>query len=118
MDQFIIEGSVPLKGEVTPAGNKNAALPLLAACLLTEEPVILHNVPRSGMCSIMRNLLESLGVGDHTLEPHTWQISRARSATGRPRSGSLPQDPRFDPAGRTNDGPHPASCACPRPAGM
>ena len=38
MAKFIIQGGVPLHGEVTPSGNKNAALPLLAACLLTEEP--------------------------------------------------------------------------------
>ena len=37
MEKFVIEGGVPLSGTVTPAGNKNAALPLLAACLLTEE---------------------------------------------------------------------------------
>ena len=46
MEKFIIEGGSPLQGIVTPGGNKNAALPLLAACLLTEEPVVLHNVPR------------------------------------------------------------------------
>ena len=40
MDEFVIEGGHPLHGEVTPSGNKNAALPLLAACLLTEEPVV------------------------------------------------------------------------------
>ena len=38
--------TLALQGEVTPSGNKNAALPLLAACLLTEEPVVLHNVPQ------------------------------------------------------------------------
>jgi UDP-N-acetylglucosamine 1-carboxyvinyltransferase len=43
MEKFIIQGGFPLQGEVTPAGNKNAALPLLAACLLTEEPVILQS---------------------------------------------------------------------------
>ena len=41
MDEFVIEGGYALRGEVTPSGNKNAALPLLAACLLTEEPVVL-----------------------------------------------------------------------------
>ena len=46
MDKFIIEGGVSLNGEVTPAGNKNAALPLLAAALLTEEPIILRNIPQ------------------------------------------------------------------------
>ena len=45
MEQFVIDGGQPLRGTVTPAGNKNAALPLLAACLLTSEPVMLHNVP-------------------------------------------------------------------------
>ena len=46
MEKFVIEGGVPLSGTVVPAGNKNAALPLLAACLLTDEEVVLHNVPR------------------------------------------------------------------------
>ena len=45
MEKLIIQGGYPLSGEVTPSGNKNAALPLLAACLLTDEPVLLHNVP-------------------------------------------------------------------------
>ena len=40
MEKFVIEGGVPLNGEVTPAGNKNAALPLLAACLLTDQPIV------------------------------------------------------------------------------
>jgi UDP-N-acetylglucosamine 1-carboxyvinyltransferase len=75
MDQFIIEGSVPLKGEVTPAGNKNAALPLIAACLLTDESVILHNVPEIKDVINIRCLLESLGVEIKTLEPHTWQVT-------------------------------------------
>ena len=42
MEKFIIDGGVPLQGEVTPSGNKNAALPVLAASLLTDEPVIFH----------------------------------------------------------------------------
>ena len=62
MDKFIIEGGIPLSGEVTPAGNKNAALPLLAACLLTEEEVILHNIPAIQDVRDMRHLIESLGV--------------------------------------------------------
>ena len=62
MEKFIIEGGIPLHGEVTPSGNKNAALPLLAACLLTDEPVILHNVPKIGDVQAMQVLLESLGV--------------------------------------------------------
>ena len=74
MDKFIIEGGIPLSGEITPAGNKNAALPLLAACLLTDEPVILKNVPEIRDVMAMRALLESLGVTIETMENHTWRI--------------------------------------------
>ena len=74
MDKFIINGGIPLSGEVTPGGNKNAALPLLAACLLTEEPVILHNVPDIQDVKIMGELIKSLGVEITKLAPTTWQI--------------------------------------------
>lgn len=74
MDKFIIEGGYPLKGDVTPGGNKNAALPLLAACLLTSEPVILHNVPDIQDVHTMRSLFESLGVKFTEIETHTWKI--------------------------------------------
>ncbi len=46
MEKFVIEGGVPLSGTIVPAGNKNGALPILAACLLTDDEVILRNVPR------------------------------------------------------------------------
>jgi len=74
MEKFVIEGGYPLQGEVTPAGNKNAALPLLTACLLTDEPVILHNIPLIGDVNTMRLLVESLGVNITILDPHTWRI--------------------------------------------
>ncbi len=74
MDKFIIEGGVPLSGEVTPAGNKNAALPLLAACLLTDEPVILHNVPDIQDVRTMRNLIMSLGVNIDDLGGGVWKV--------------------------------------------
>ena len=75
MDKFIIEGGVPLIGEVTPSGNKNAALPLVAACLLTEEPVILRNVPRIQDVLVMRKLIESLGAQVDDLDSTTWRIT-------------------------------------------
>ena len=75
MDKFLIEGGIPLNGEVTPAGNKNAALPLLAACLLTEEPVILHNIPQIKDVSVMRHLLESLGAKVEHLDATSWRIT-------------------------------------------
>ncbi len=74
MDKFIIEGGYPLHGEMTPSGNKNAALPLLAGCLLTTEPVVLHNVPSILDVLTMRKLLESLGVKFTDLDEHTWKV--------------------------------------------
>jgi UDP-N-acetylglucosamine 1-carboxyvinyltransferase len=62
MEKFVIEGGVPLSGEVAAAGNKNAALPILAACLLTEEEVLLHRVPRIRDTEAQMALLENLGV--------------------------------------------------------
>jgi UDP-N-acetylglucosamine 1-carboxyvinyltransferase len=61
MQKFVIEGGVPLSGTVVPAGNKNGALPILAACLLTDERVTLHNVPRISDVDAMIGLLASLG---------------------------------------------------------
>ena len=74
MDKFIINGGIPLHGEVTPGGNKNAALPLLSACLLSEEPVTLRNVPDIKDVQIMGELIKSLGVEIKKLEATTWQI--------------------------------------------
>ena len=45
MQKFIVEGGVNLSGSITPSGNKNEALPVLAAALLAKRPVIIHNVP-------------------------------------------------------------------------
>jgi UDP-N-acetylglucosamine 1-carboxyvinyltransferase len=61
MEKFVIQGGVPLSGTIVPAGNKNGALPILAACLLTEDEVILRNVPEIADVRAMTLLLESLG---------------------------------------------------------
>jgi UDP-N-acetylglucosamine 1-carboxyvinyltransferase len=61
MEKFVIEGGTPLSGTIVPAGNKNAALPILAACLLTDDEVILRNVPRIRDVDAMILLLEQLG---------------------------------------------------------
>jgi UDP-N-acetylglucosamine 1-carboxyvinyltransferase len=74
MGKFIIQGGVPLKGEVTPSGNKNAALPLLAACILTEEPIVLHNLPDINDVRAMRALLISIGVEVTFLGDHSWKL--------------------------------------------
>src|SRR5436190_18270910 len=62
MEKFVIEGGTPLSGTIAPAGNKNAALPALAACLLTEEEVVLRNIPRIRDVEAMIDLLTGLGV--------------------------------------------------------
>ena len=60
MDKFIIDGGVPLSGEIEVQTAKNAALPIIAACILTEDPVIIENCPRlrdiDAMLDIMRHL--------------------------------------------------------------
>ena len=61
MEKFVIEGGVPLSGTVVPAGNKNGALPILAATLLTDQDVTLRNVPRISDVDAMLALLASLG---------------------------------------------------------
>ena len=62
MEKFVIEGGAPLSGTVVPAGNKNAALPILAASVLTEDEVVLRNVPRIRDVESMLALLRDLGV--------------------------------------------------------
>ncbi|MBA3359851.1 MAG: UDP-N-acetylglucosamine 1-carboxyvinyltransferase [Thermoleophilaceae bacterium] len=61
MEKFVIQGGQPLSGTLLPAGNKNAALPILAATLLTEEEVLLRNVPRIRDVEAMLDLLRGLG---------------------------------------------------------
>ena len=70
-EKFIVQGGNSLQGEITPSGNKTEALPVLAAVLLTEEPVILHNVPDIADIRSMMDLLESLGVIIEEIGPHS-----------------------------------------------
>lgn len=74
MDKFTIIGGTPLHGEVTPGGNKNAALPLIAACLLTDEPIILKNVPDIQDVRTMGKLIRSLGVEITDMGANVWKI--------------------------------------------
>src|SRR4051795_7761955 len=71
MEKLLIEGGVPLSGTIVPAGNKNAALPLLACSLLTDEEVVLHNVPRIRDVEAMLDLLVHLGVRTDWREENT-----------------------------------------------
>jgi UDP-N-acetylglucosamine 1-carboxyvinyltransferase len=80
MSKFIIEGGHPLNGEVTIGGNKNAALKLLPACLLTDEPVILHNIPAISDVQNTMAILRDLGVELTPLGEGSWRI-HARNVT-------------------------------------
>ncbi|HEX2129081.1 MAG TPA: UDP-N-acetylglucosamine 1-carboxyvinyltransferase [Solirubrobacterales bacterium] len=62
MEKFVIRGGEPLSGEIIAAGNKNAALPILAACLLTDDELVLTNVPRIRDTETQIAVLEQLGV--------------------------------------------------------
>ena len=61
MDSFLIEGGLPLNGEVTISGSKNAVLPILAATLLTSETCVIRRVPDLSDVGFMRKILQSLG---------------------------------------------------------
>ena len=96
MEKFVIDGGVPLSGTIVPAGNKNAALPILAACVLTEDEVVVHNVPRIRDVEAMLELLEGMGVRIDRREDHS--LALCASAVGEDavvdrarRSGSAPR---------------------------
>ena len=79
-ETFVIQGGQPLSGRIRAAGNKNAALPNLAACLLTTEPVVLHNVPRIRDVETMMALIAGLGaevewVGENEVRVHAADVS-------------------------------------------
>lgn len=79
MAKYLIEGGHRLHGRVTPSGNKNAALPLMAASLLTDQPLILRNVPRIRDVETMLQLLQALGVdaawiGEHDLKLRAGEV--------------------------------------------
>ncbi len=61
MDKFLINGPCKVKGKVSISGSKNASLPILAATLLFDKPVIIKNLPRVKDIKTMLNLLKSLG---------------------------------------------------------
>src|SRR3954447_15953543 len=62
MEKFVIDGGVPLRGTVVPAGNKNAALPTLAASVLTSDELVVRNVPRIRDVDAMLEVLRGIGV--------------------------------------------------------
>lgn len=87
MQKFIVEGGISLSGSITPSGNKNEALPVLAATLLAHEPVTIHNVPDILDIAIMRELLVSLGVKIKQIDKHTFRFDSSHLQSTVPDSG-------------------------------
>jgi UDP-N-acetylglucosamine 1-carboxyvinyltransferase len=113
MSTLLIEGGHRLGGRVSVEGNKNAALPLLAACLLTDEECVLTNVPRIGDVEVMARLLLDLGVevegiGTTTLRIRAKQVKTHapdRSLVGRLRGSVLLLGPLLARTGRARIAP-------------
>src|SRR2546428_2871803 len=76
-ESFVIEGGRPLQGRIRASGNKNGALPILAAGLLTAEPILLHNVPRIVDVETMIELLNDIGVEAEWVGPNDVQVHAA-----------------------------------------
>jgi UDP-N-acetylglucosamine 1-carboxyvinyltransferase len=81
VEKFVIQGGVPLSGTITAAGNKNAALPILAASLLTEEELVIHNVPRIRDTEAQLTLLERLGVEVEWVADNSVRLCAADAGT-------------------------------------
>jgi UDP-N-acetylglucosamine 1-carboxyvinyltransferase len=108
-ESFVIEGGRPLSGRVRASGNKNGVLPILAACLLTEEPVHLSNVPRIRDVETMMSLLRQLGadaewVGENEARIHAQDVGSEIDAAlaSRIRASFLLAGPLLARTGRAS----------------
>ena len=108
MPKFVVQGGRPLRGTIRPAGNKNAALPIIAATLLTEEEVILENVPAIRDVRTLLELLGRLGaetawLDTNTVRIHAKEVSASAiepSLAARIRASILLAGPMLARAGR------------------
>ena len=85
MQSFVIEGGRPLSGTVRASGNKNGALPILAACMLASEEVRLSNVPRIRDVETMVELLADLGADVEWTGPNEVRVDARGCGEDRPR---------------------------------
>lgn len=74
MHKYRIEGGIPIRGTIAASGNKNAALPCIAATLLSEEPIILRNIPEIEDTGVMLLILQALGASVEKIGEHEWKI--------------------------------------------
>jgi UDP-N-acetylglucosamine 1-carboxyvinyltransferase len=108
MEKFVIQGGVPLSGTIVPAGNKNGALPILASALLTDDEVVVRNVPRIADVEAMLALLAALGartdwIGDNDVAIRADGIARTdvdRDLSERIRASFLLAGPLLARHGR------------------
>ena len=108
MPKLIVQGGQPLRGTIRPAGNKNAALPIIAACLLTDEEVILENVPEIRDVKTLLDLLSTLGaetawIARNTVRVRAQNISASElnaEAAARIRASILLAGPMLARVGR------------------
>jgi UDP-N-acetylglucosamine 1-carboxyvinyltransferase len=84
MPSFVVDGGRPLEGEIRPAGNKNAALPALAATVLTDQPVTLSNIPRIRDVETFLEIVVALGADVTWKGPNTVRVDASGVTVGRP----------------------------------
>ena len=116
MDKFIINGGIPLKGEISVAGAKNVALKILVASLLTDEEIVIHNVPQIRDVHFMLEVLRELGVESavdgHTvrvMNTHTKDIKVPLEVGSRLRTSSMVMGPLLARYGHATT-PNPGGC--------
>jgi len=117
-ERYVIQGGEPLSGTVQVGGAKNAALPIMAACLLTRERCVIHNVPDIQDIRNMARVLESIGARVDFLGNGSISIEAAEIATSSPpgdlmrrmRASFLVMGPLLARAGEAT-APHPGGCA-------
>src|SRR5512143_152748 len=83
-ERFVVEGGRRLEGTIRPGGNKNAALPILAACLLTDEPVVLRNLPDIQDARVMLEILEGIGARVERLEKNVVRLQAKGEISSSP----------------------------------
>jgi len=81
MNQYLIEGGYPISGTIKASGNKNAALPCIAAALLTDEPVILRNIPEIEDVQVMLSVFKTIGGEVTSLGSNSWRLSMENIAS-------------------------------------
>lgn len=87
MYEYHVEGGIPIKGTIRASGNKNAALPCIAAVLLTKDDVILRNMPEIEDTHVMIQILQALGVKTEKIEEHVWKFNSSGLS-----GNTIPQD--------------------------